>query len=901
MHDPVTKFNQIIRYLTFFLLCCCSYLSLSAQHAIKGTVYQKDTRRTLSGATILLYDEKARIKAQTISNEQGNFLINNVPVGFYRLLVSFMGNRTEMIPVEITARTNTLTFNYIQLSPSISLSRVEVKADRPLMAIRKDTVEFSAGDLPTLPNANMQNLIEKIPGLTIDDNGNLSYLGSPIKELFIDGRSVLQNMNSAKRLMEILKADLADKIQISDKKNLSGLTEPGRNEKVLNIVVKAEMRKGVRGTVTGGYGTHDRYNANTTFNMFRKKNTMLGDVLANNNNTLSDAGTNPSVNFLGNNQQGINKLLNIGTYITMEVNKKIKLTVNLKHQEQDIITNELQQRENIFQDSSTFYHSNNLRHQNIKHTGGNFFLDIQPDINNKITVSTTVDREKQEQHNTRSYSTTGSRMNTLNSGTLSNNDSAISKTLETMVDYSHKFGRTGRVLAFHGELNKNWIYSYQLNINNNNVFSPFTTADSLNQKVSPKNDITQLALGASYSEPIDRNWMASVNYTLRDYNTNNRQNTSDFSNIIHGYVPNDSLTYCFNSKVINHLVKPSLTYNKGKLMVIGAVGLSLNNMNSDNFSSHQKFTNQTTYVDHALTAVVKIDPYKTLTINYGGMTAPVDPKQLWPVSNNSNPLYVQLGNPDLINSFISSLIVSYFSNGIRGNVFGNIMQVKHIKNDFSTAVFTDSIGRQVTMPINVSGNWDATNTMIFGYRLKKPGLTINYRNSFDYARSTTKINSLDNITKKLSILQALTTSFTLKKTIEIGVKAIIDYKGNLYSLQGDYYNDYIQYSLGLNVNAWLPLDFNIGTNVNYTNNTEARAHFTLFNGWLGRSFLHNKSLLAKFFAFDLLHQNKSIQAYYGNTYRETLQTTNLSQYFMFSLSYTYGRKGSKNTLPQKSR
>ncbi|WP_212003500.1 carboxypeptidase-like regulatory domain-containing protein [Chitinophaga sp. HK235] len=898
MRDPVTKFNQIIRYLIFFPLCCCFYLPLSAQHAIKGTVYQKDTRTTLSGATILLYDEKARIKAQTISDEHGNFLINNVPIGFYRLLVSFMGNRTEMIPVEITTRTRTLAFNFIQLSPSISLSRVEVKADRPLMAIRKDTIEFSASDLPTLPNANMHNLIEKIPGLTMDENGNLSYLGSPIKELFIDGRSVLQNMNSAKRLMEILKADLADKIQISDKKNLSGMTEPGRNEKVLNIIVKAEMRKGVRGSVAGGYGTHDRYNANTTFNMFRKKITVLGDILANNNNTLSDANTNYSVNFLGNNQQGINKILNIGTFTTMEVNKKIKLAVNLKHQEQDITANELQQRENIFQDSSTFYHSNNLKHQNFKRTGGNFFLDIQPDVNNKITITAIVERERQEQHNTRSYNTTGSRMNTLNAGTLSNNDSAINKTLETMVDYSHKFGRTGRVLAFHGEFRQSWLYSYQLNINNNNIFSPFTAADSLNQKVSPKNDIIQLVLGASYSEPIGKNWMASVNYVLRDYNTNNRQNTSDFSDIIHGYLRNDSLTYCFNSKVTNHLVKPSLTYNKGKLMVIGAAGLSLNNMNSDNFTSHQKFTNQTTYVDHALTAVVKIDPYKTLNVSYSGMTIPVEPKQLWPINNNSNPLYVQLGNPDLINSFINSLLFSYFSNSIRGEVFADAMEIRHYRNAFSTTVFTDSIGRQVSMPINVSGNWGALNNIIFGWRLKKPGLTINYSNAFDYSRAMTKFNNLDNVSKKFSFLQSVGVSFTWKKMLEISGKAIMDYKGNMYSLQNNDYNDYIQYTMGLNVNAWLPLDFNIGTNVNYTNNTEARAHFTLFNGWVGRSFLHNKSLLAKFFAFDLLHQNKSIQAYYGNTFRETLQTTNLSQYFMFSLSYSYGRKGSKNPLPQ---
>ncbi|QJB30314.1 outer membrane beta-barrel protein [Chitinophaga oryzae] len=897
MQVTTTGSNQIKRCLFILLWGCCACSKLYAQHTIKGTVYQKDTRKTLTGAAVLLYDEKARIKAQTQSDEKGNFAINNIQPGFYRLLVSFMGNRTEMIPVEINGRIKTLTFSYIQLSPSISLSRVEVKADRPLMSIRKDTIEFNAGELPSLPNANMHELIEKIPGLTMDENGNLFYLGSPIKELFIDGRSLLQNMSSAKRVMEILKADLADKIQISDKKNISGITEPGKNEKVLNIVVKDEMKKGVRGTVTAGYGTHDRYNAGTTFNLLRKKITVLGDVLANNNNTQSDAGTNYAISFNGFNQQGTNKIFNFSTYTTMEVSKKIKLTVNLRHQEQDMTSNDVQERENILSGNSTFYHSNTQNHQVNKLNGGIMFMEIQPDINNKIIVAANVIRETKEVNKNRLYNTTSGRMDTLNSGMLNTNDSAVNKTLDANISYSHKFGKTGRILSLNAGMKNGWQDNYQLNLSENYVFHPLISADTIHQRVDPKNNVRDLMLSTSYSEPVGKYWALAINYAYENLLTNNRQNTSDFDIFSHDYVPNDSLTYRFDSRVVNHTVKPSITYNKGKLMIVGSAGLSLSTLNSNNHTSGEKFVRHTTYIDRALNIAIKLDPYKTIMINTNGMTMPLPAQMLWPVNNNSNPLYVQLGNPDLVNAFINTLSVSYFSNSIKGVAFAHNLEGRYFQNSFSNAVFTDSLGRQVTKPINVSGNWGIVDNNMLGFRIKHPGITVNYNVAFDYNRVLSQINHLSNISKKISFLQYIAASYNWRKTLELTAKLGMDYQGNMLSLQGDYYTDYIQYRLTFNVNAWLPLDFNIGSSVQYTKNTDAGAQFTLLNGWIGKSFLASKALAAKFYAFDLLRQNKSVVAFYGATYRERLETTNLSRYFMLSLTYSYGRKGGKHPLP----
>ncbi|NML38366.1 outer membrane beta-barrel protein [Chitinophaga sp. G-6-1-13] len=898
MQATTTGFNQIKRQLVLLLLGCCASATLYAQHTIKGTVYQKDTRKTLPGAAVLLYDEKARIKAQTQSDEHGNFTIENVQIGFYRLLVSFMGNRTEMIPVEVNPRVKTVTFNYIQLSPSISLSRVEVKADRPLMSIRKDTIEFNAGELPTLPNANMHELIEKIPGLTMDDNGNLYYLGSPIKELFIDGRSLLQNMGNVKRVMEILKADLAEKIQISDKKNISGITEPGKNEKVLNIVVKDAMKKGVRGTVTGGCGTEDRYNAGTTFNMFRKKFTMLGDILANNNNTQSDASTNYQGSFMGNSQQGTNKIFNVGTYSTMEIRKKIKLSVNLRHQEQDMTSSELQERENIFADSSTFYHTNTQKHQISKRNGGILFMDMQPNINNKIIVAAMVERESKEVHNNRLYNTTTSRMDTLNTGMLNNNDSAVNKTLDVTTSYSHKFGKSGRILSLQTSLRKTWQYSYQFNISQNNVFRPLYSADTINQHVSPKNEVYSGSISATYSEPIGKYWSLALYYSIQNAITKNRQNTYDFNILKHDYIPNDSLTYRFDSRIINHTAKPSLTYNRGKLMLIGSAGLSLSTLTSDNYTTRNKAVRHTTYVDRALSAIIKIDPFKTINITLNGITLPLDAQLLWPINNNSNPLYIQLGNPGLINAFANSLSFSYFSNSIKGMAFAHSLEGRYIQHSFSTAVFTDTLGRQVSMPINVSGNWGINDNTMLGFKIKNPGITVNYSNAFEYNRTISQINHLDNIVKRYSLLQLLAASFNWRKRMEFTTRIGIDYRGNMLSLQNDHYTDFVQYTLALNVSAWLPLDFNVGSNIQYTNNTDAATHFTLLNGWFGKTFLPNRSLSAKFYAFDLLRQNKSVVAYYGSTYRERLETTNLAQYFMFSLTYAYGRKGTKPPIPK---
>lgn len=882
---------------TLLITLCCIHTTLKAQHAVQGTVYQKDSRRPLPGARILLYNERSEIKAQTLSDDKGSFRMENLPVGFFRLIVSFMGNQGEMIPIEITSKTKTLYYNYIQLIPSIKLNRIEVRAGKPLMAIRKDTIEFNADDFPILPNASLHNLIEKVPGLTVDDKGNFYYLGAPIKELFIDGRSVIQSMKESQRVMEILKGNMADKIQISDKRNISGFTEPGKNEKVLNITIKKEMKKGVRGNITAGAGTNSRYNTGANVSLFRDKLMVLGDVLANNNNSLNDISSNNEVGFNGNNQQGINKILNLGNYTTMEIGKKTKLSVTLKHQTQDITFTEQLQRQNIMKDSSTNYLSNTQKEQAVNNTSGNIFMDIQPDNNNKINFMLNVSRDKIVQHSTRDYLTTGTRADTINNGMLNNIDSALNKTYDAVLDYSHKFRNTGRVIAIHSNIKQSWLTGYQLNnsLTNTGANQP---ADTIRQMIRPENNVTQFAFGFNYSEPLGKYWTLAAIYNMRSNSTVNRQNTFDFDNVKNGYLPNDSLTYRFNSKVTTHLLKPSLLYNNGKLQLNGSAGISLNNTASDNHNNNKSFSHQNIYIDHALTAILKIDAYKTLSAFYNGITIPVDPKSFWPVFNTSNPLYVQLGNPDLISSFVNSLMINYMSNSIRGIVFGEYLEGRYMKNALSTAIFIDDAGRQVSMPINTSGAWSLSHNMVLGVKIKNTGVTLNFNNNFNYTQDNSMVNGENNVSRRYTFSNGIQASYNWKRMLEISTRTTIEYKGSKYSLQENNYADYLQYVITLNANAYLPLGFNVGTSMNHTQNTDAQQQFTLLNSWLGKSFLPNKSLLTKFYVFDLLRQNKTILTSYRDTFRETMESTNLSQYFMVSVAWLYGRKPEKKPLPR---
>ncbi|CAL1517648.1 outer membrane beta-barrel protein [Chitinophaga sp. MM2321] len=871
------------------LLLCCNCTCLWAQREIRGTVYEKENRQLLSGASVLLFNEKSVLKAQTLSDDKGNFLLEHPPIGNFKLIISFMGFKAEIIPLEITEKTGPLVYKYIQLARnSIKLSGVEIKVDKPTFAVRKDTIEFDADQFQTHPNATLQNLLQKIPGLTVDDEGNFYFQGRSINELYIDGRRAMQSMKDTKRVLEALKANMVDKIQVSDKKDMAGMADPGNTDKVVNIVIKKKMKKGISGSAGVGYGTDNRYSAGGNINLFRENKMLLANIFTNNINSFQDPGTNNESGYLRNNQPGINKTIRGENNFNIDLSKKAKITGILSHNTSQINSDESRQRQNILQDASTYYLSNTNKEDKRTATMMGTSLDIQANPRNKISLTGIISRIKDVQHNSNQYLTTGNKSDTINHGLLRNLDSSLQKMMELKADYMHNFKKAGAAWVISFNWKSSWQYSYQYNYNQNNTTTG-DMADTINQFVTPKNKTSEFSFRTSLKEPINNSLSFQLSYELVNTLLTNNQHTFNFDNIKKGYlISSDSLTYHFKNTTFQQAVRPSLNFNKGKVMVALIGGMSSYNISSTNYASNNAFRHHNINFERILYFTYKINNYKTLGVFYTGKSASPEARYYWPVANIQNPLYIQLGNPDLGTTFHNMLDLNYTSLDIKGLSFSAMLMGDYSTNDISTAVYTDSSGKQVSKPVNVDGTYRIAPGFTLGKRIKNPAITLNYRSILDISHNISLINNTKSIATQYSYSNMLSASMMYKKLLEFTTLARIEYTGNKYSIQQNNYYDYLKYYLFIDMNAYLPADINIGTGINYTNNTDAKQHYTLMSGWISKSFLPNKSLMVKLYAYDIFRQNRSVNTFFNGTYRETMQATTLSQYFMLSVTTRIG-------------
>ncbi|WP_160712789.1 outer membrane beta-barrel protein [Chitinophaga solisilvae] len=876
--------------LLLLIIFCNVYTVLKAQKTIKGTVFQKETRQPLPGASVMLYTEKSILKAQTISDEHGHFTLEHMPEGFFRLIVSFMGNRAEMIPVEITPKTTILTFDYIQLAASIKLNKIEIKGSRPLLSIRKDTIEFEAGQLRTAPSATMQHLIEKIPGISIDENGNIFFMGKPVKDLHVDGRAVTQEGGSTKRILEILKSDMADKIQIADKRNFSSAANPGESGKVLNITIKKEMKKGVRGSVAAGIGRNDRFNAGANANMFRTTHMVIADAIGNNTNTSRDPSTVSESPFMFSNQKGINKTYNFQVNAGGDFRKKLKASVFLSHQAIDNNSNEKLDRENILNNQTNFYTSNSTQDLHKDATTGFMIMDYQIHPRHKLNIIASLGRDKLVKNDQQQYQTLDGKGKMLNAGLLNTTDSSINLSYATTVNYQYKFNKPGRMAEFYAMILQNSMHGDQVNYNRNYTAANNTT-DTLNRLIRPESNTTTVSAVVQYKEPVKNLFTLGILYGINHSHTSNQRTTFDFDNPKRQYIiPNDSLSYDFTNDNTTNTVRPVLELAKDKINFTASLDIAFLRITSNNLTTGEHYYYNNMNIGRNAMLTYKFNEFKSLLVSYNGVNEIPSPASFWPQVNISNPLYIQLGNPDLQPGFSNRLEVNYNSLSITGLNFAASIQGQLTDNAIANAINTDSTGKQVSRPVNLDGQQAWRGEITLGKRFKKPEISLTYRSIIRQQHNINLVNNNRNTTDNLTFTHILTSSFLYKSLFELTGTVGMDYNSNKYSLQPDSHYDYLRYNLFFSLNTFLPFNVSSGAAVNFIANTDARQQFTLLNLWVSKSFLRQKNLMAKLYAYDVLRQNKSITTTIGDTFRETIQANNLSRYFMFSITYFYGKK-----------
>ena len=267
--------------LTMFL--GMSLLGMAQTFTIEGTVVDSVSKRNLASATISIVKAKdSSLVSFARSNEQGFFSVKSVPVGSYLISISYVGFIQQWIAFK-TGKNAKIDLSNIYMQDASSLSTVTVTARRPPVVINGDSIEFNAENFKTAPNAVVEDLLKKMPGIEVDKSGAITVNGKTVTKVFVNGKEFFTG--DPKMATRNLPADAIDKIQVYDRKSDQSMftgIDDGSEETAINLKVKKDRNQSSFGKLTGGGGVPERFDLRG--NLSRINNDAQFSIIGSGNN-----------------------------------------------------------------------------------------------------------------------------------------------------------------------------------------------------------------------------------------------------------------------------------------------------------------------------------------------------------------------------------------------------------------------------------------------------------------------------------------------------------------------------------------------------------------------------------------------------------------------------------------
>ncbi|NBW36629.1 MAG: TonB-dependent receptor [Cytophagia bacterium] len=610
--------NVIMKRLIYLLLMVSSS-AVAQKISLKGKLLD-DTNTPLPSATVMVLNPTdSSLVNFSISNTEGFFEIKNLTRSNYILKVSYVGLATFSKMVEPKEGETTIELGELKLQQqSQQLNEIVVKGEKAPVIIKKDTIEFNAPSFKTKQNANVEDLLKKLPGVEVESDGSIRAQGEQVQQVTVDGKEFFGR--DPKVATQNLPANAVDKVQIFDKKSdqatFSGIDD-GQRQKTINLELKEEYKNGFFGNATGGYGTDDRYTGKLSLNRF-KKNQQLSFLLMGNNINEQGFSIDDYMNFSGGSQQmmgargggalrltfnagggntnqggaqvnfgqrlnGIMSNYGGGVNFNQDFSKNTTLQSNYFYNQLEHDVLQGLERENFFGDSSTFLNQNSRQYNSNYNHRVNLVVDHKIDSANSVKLTTTFVNNQAESNSATQSETRADNGELINDGNSNTYSSQNINNFNTNALLRHRFAKKGRTIS------SNLTFGYSQNESDgsvqsdNNFYKPFLISQELNQI---NNQLTEnMTLGAtlSYTEPLG-------NRRYLEFNYNFNQNLNDVDRKVYdveesGNVLNENLSAQYTSDYQYHRPGFNFRVNRTKYSVTLGSSMQYTKLFGDNITT----------------------------------------------------------------------------------------------------------------------------------------------------------------------------------------------------------------------------------------------------------------------------------------------------------------------------
>jgi hypothetical protein len=902
-----------------------------AQQNISGKLSDSNDKSTLPGASVILLNSTdSSLYKGTVADADGRFTIENVANGKYIMKISFIGYTDHFKNIEMNM--SALHFEDITLKQSGKILKDVIIEDKAPTAVQKgDTTQYNANSYKTNPDANAEDLITKMSGITTVD-GKVQAQGEEVKKVLVDGKPFFGDDPNA--VLKNLPADVIDKIQVfdqqSDQSKFTGVSD-GNTTKTLNIITKGGMKNGTFGKAYAGYGYEDVYKAGVNINFF-KGDRRFSIVSQSNNineqNFSSEdlagvmsssggggrggrggpggnySGGNSSSNFLVNAKNGISTTNAFGINYSDKWNKKTELSASYFLNYADNTAEQFTNRQYLpASDSSLLYKENSINNSKNTNHRFNMKLEWKKDTNNQVTFKPRFSL----QQNTGRSNLSG--QNTIGDDTVNNTSNLFSSEVLTYnvsaeLELQHKFKKRGRTISANLNSSYNPNASESTLRSTNSYYNDSTFFTSVLDQQSELSKLgTSMGSNLTYTEPLGKKSILQISYANSFNYTTNDKKTFNYSVSDDSYNNLDTLlSNVFKSEYSTH--KPGLgyRYNNPKLQVMAGVHYQYATLTSAQEFPYN-YELKRNYENVLPNAMIRYNfsSKKSLRIMYRTQTSQPSIEQLQNVLNNSNPTQLSIGNPDLKQNYENNVFLRYASsNTDKGTSFFAMIAGTFTDNYIANSNFTasrdtvrDGIvllrGTQLTKPVNVSGYMNTRSFITYGFPFSLIRSNLNLNANAAFIKTPGIVNDVMNYSNAQTYGGGITISSNFSTKIDFTLSTNLTYNTveNTVNknLNTTYYNQNSKAKINLiflkNVvmSTDLTHQYYMGLSEGYNQN------YLLWNAALGYKFLKDQKAEIRLSVNDILEQNTSISRNTTETYIEDVQTNLLQRYFMLTFTY----------------
>lgn len=917
------------RIIGLFLLLAAGIPAFAQGFTVQGKVADSASSQPLIGVNIIVTKFRdSTQKFYAISDVNGEYKIPNLPQGGYKLEARYIGYATSQTIIRV-GESGFVPTIYMAES-ALNVSGAEVVRQLPPVQIKGDTTEFNADAFKVNPDASAEDLVKKMPGISVE-GGKVQAEGEDVKKVLVDGKEFFGDDPTL--ALRTLSADMVDKVQVydrmSDQSAFTGIDD-GNGGKAINIITKKDKRNGTFGRAYAGYGTNDRYNAGFTANVMKPnaRFSILG--MSNNINQqnfavedlfglASGGGGNrggggggfrlPSevTDFLVGQQNGISTTHALGLNYSGDWGKKVKFTGSYFFNTSDNENSQKLARTTFLGgDSNQLYNENSSNNSlNFNHRF-NVRLEYTIDSSNSIVLTPKLSLQANNSKNSLNGLSTLQAEQNINS-LLNNNGADINGyNFSNDLLYRHKFAKRGRTLSINigtglsNQDRNNYLYSQ------NTFYTSTVLSDTIDQNGNNLSNGTTLSTRVAYTEAIGEKGLLQFSYDGEQ--KLNKADKYTYNQEQGAYTLVDStLSNAFTNTYTTHKGGLDYQYNLNKETGI-SVGVEYQQATlavdqrfpeNNNNDVNRVFTNflPNFSIRHSFTEKSNI------RIRYRTRTNAPSATQLQNVVNNTNPILLSTGNPNLQQEFTHFLFSRYrIANPQKGRSMFVMAFISNTQNYISTSTTiarADTMvngvelnrGAQLSVPVNINGYWSGRTFLFYNLPLKFMKSNFSTRTGITYTRTPALINGRTNYANTTNLSEGITIGSNISKNIDF----TLSYTGNYNIVQNtllpELNNNYFYHTAGVKLNwiFWKNIVFRTDANQTLYSGLAGGLdqNFTLWNASIGKKFLKNNSGELSLSVFDILNQNNSISRNVTQTYIEDTRTQVLNRYFMLTFTYTF--------------